>query len=159
MKISRNSIKQIIKETLENAESFETVLDKFILIKGLENHFKVDKDTIDYDCNFSVIWRVEMESRTWGIKSITPVVNSVRGQIFWKIDKEYLEEDQLPIIKELSDFENEYVFEGTLEISSLNPYKNKKWIILDEEFKITSGGELFPNELEIDFNKMEINIY
>jgi len=160
MKKLRNSIRNLIKETLENAQSFETVIDSYnVHIIGLDELFKVDRDIIDYDSEFSVVWALDIESRTWGIKSMIPRVNSVRGTINWKIEKEFLEANKLEIIRKNSDHESETYIEGTLTLNSLNKFNNNVWEVDDNDFEVHEGDEIFPTDLTIDFKKMKIEVF
>lgn len=158
MKEENRKLRQLIRETIETAGSFETKINKGIYIRGLENFFKIDKYDLDYECDFSVLWSLDIESRSWGLKSIIPNVSSVRGLIKWKALKDDLEKEIFDFIKSKSNYEDKYYLEGEIEFSSLNKFEGKEWIILDEDFKIKDNGELFPSEIEIDFYKMEITI-
>lgn len=161
MKITHNKLKQLIKESLENSNSFETTIDTYnVHITGLDEVFGVSKNSIDnVETKFSVIWNLDIESRTWGIKSINTEVLSVRGSIDWMAEKEYLDEDELEKIKKFSKYESETFLEGTIELTSLNKFNNHVWEIDDSDFEIHGNDQIYPTELEIDFIKMKIRVY
>lgn len=158
MEKETKKLRQLIRETIETAGSFETKITKDIYLRGLNSFFKVESHELDYECDFSVIWSLEIESRSWGLKSIIPNVSSIRGTINWLVIKDLLDKETFDFIKSKSNYEDDDYLHGEIEFSSLNKFEGKEWIILDEDFKIKDGGELFPAEIEIDFYKMEITI-
>jgi hypothetical protein len=158
MKSLNNTIRKIIKENIDTAGNFETKITKGVYIRGLEKFFDIEKSDLDYDCDFSILWSLDIESRSWGLKSIIPNVSSIRGTIKWRVIKDLLEKEVYDFIKSKSNYEDEDYLEGEMEFNSLNKFEGKEWIILDEDFKIKDSGELFPSEIDIDFYKMEITI-
>jgi hypothetical protein len=160
MKNIRNSIRQIIKETFESVGNYESVVESYnVRITGFHNLFDLDKFEIDYhDAKFSIIWTLDIEGRSWGLKSIRPMVTSIRGEIHWTVDKEELEPEKIDYIRKESNYENDYSFEGVLEINSLNKVDGHSWIIKDDNFKINENGELYPKELTINFDGLEIEV-
>lgn len=160
--ISENNskkLKKLIRETIENFHSYETVLDSYNSIYGFENVFKkINKSSINYESKFSIIWTLEIESRTWGLKSIYPVVTSVRGTIDWFVDKDELNNEEIEYLRNFSGYENKDQIEGKFELSSLNKFNGKEWKINHTDFKVSESGELYPTEIEIDFNEMLITI-
>lgn len=153
----RTKIKQLIKEAYQGLEDFETKIDHTV-VSGLDKILGVDDSVLDYDASFSVIWSIDIDSSRSGIKSILPMVSSVRGEIIWKVDKEYLERDQIEKIIKLKDTESEHYYEGIIELTSLNPFNGKKWEIDDRYFSISNSGSIIPYNLDIDFNQMKISV-
>lgn len=160
MKNLREKIKNIIKESFENDKNFETTIDSYgVSLYGLAEIFKgIDIDNLQYETKFSVLWSIEVESRTWGIKDIHIIVYSVRGSIDWSMDKEELDDMQLTKLKKIANHESETTIEGSIEFSSLNKMNGREWTLDSSDFEVKQGGELYPTDLIIDFAKMKITI-
>jgi len=153
----RQKIKSLIREAYQGMENFETPI-KDAYIVGLDQLFGCDRSILDYKPEFSIIWGIEIESKSWGIESIYPVIYSVRGSIEWRIEKEYAEEEDLQKLKNFKHTESSNYYEGVIEFNTLNEFNNKDWNIIDNDLEIGEHGSIIPNDLNINFNKMEIEI-
>jgi hypothetical protein len=157
MKKLRQKIKSLIREAYQGMENFETPI-KDAYVVGLDQVLRCNKNIIDYKPELSVIWGIEIESKSWGIESIYPVVYSVRGSIEWRIEKEYAEEEDLQKLEDFKYTESSDYYEGVIEFNTLNEFNNKDWNIIDNDLEIGEHGSIAPNDLNINFNKMEIEI-
>lgn len=160
MKELRKEIRNLIKESFDNIDTYESVIESYnVNIRGFHNLFDLDKLEIDYhDAKFSIIWTLDIEARSWGIKSIRPMVTSIRGEIHWTVDKGELDPDKVDYIRKESNYENDYSFEGVLEFNTLNKIDGHSWIIKDDNFKINENGELYPSDLTINFDGLEMEV-
>lgn len=157
MKQIRQKIKNIIFEAYQGMENFVTpIKDAYVI--GLDQLLGCDKNLIEYKPEFSIIWGIEIESNSWGINSIYPIVYSVRGSLEWRIEKEYAEEEDLIKLRNFDYTETSDYFEGEIEFNSLNNFMNKDWTVLTTDFQISEHGTIVPENLDINFNKMEIEI-
>jgi hypothetical protein len=86
-----------------------------------------------YDSSLEIKWSVELEGRSWGIKSISPSIHSIIGELVFSKDLD--EEREIEI----------------------NTVKDPSW---DIEIKQYSYKEyLCPSNVEIDFDEKRILVH
>jgi hypothetical protein len=88
----------------------------------------------DYDgSSLKIKWNVEIEGRSWGIKSISPSINSIVGTLTFSNEADNVKDIEIDTLHDLS---------WDIEIQQ---YEYKEY--------------LAPSELEINFDKKHILVY
>jgi hypothetical protein len=134
-----------------------TTKDFELTVEGLNYKLGLPKNIdIDYSLWYGcVLWSVDIETREWGIKSISPNVYDYEIEIKWSIDKSDLTTNQLQKLLQ-NDLGEHYPAE-----ESANFIEGK--IRLNRNYKVNTeiefAGDLMQiNEVIVNFNDNEITV-
>jgi hypothetical protein len=131
-----------------------------VYVYGLKECFgvpDVDIDTGKPTCY--VDWRLDLEERSWGLKSIDVYVTRVVVSIEWEVCSEGLtEEEKSKLIAAGGSEYRSGTIGGLIELNSKEKWHDKEWT-LDSDFEVEEGGSCYPKQVEIDFEKMIITIF
>lgn len=137
--------------------------DNEIYLLDINKYFGTNYDVDDYEKTAKVKFNVDIEARSWGIKSISLYVTSVYFELNWKVEVEKKDETEIEkflskggnIIKsyESSVGEDTIIIEGTLIIDT---NKDKEWEI-DSDVQM-NDDTLSVSNLEINFENKKIEI-
>lgn len=134
-----------------------TTKDFELTIEGLNYKLGLPKNIdIDYSLWYGcILWSVDIETREWGIKSISPTVYDYEIEIKCSIDKSDLTTNQIQKLLQ-DDLGEHYPAE-----ENANFIEGK--IVLNKNYKLTSeielaGDLLQVNEVIVDFMDNEITI-
>jgi hypothetical protein len=138
--MKRKHIRNIINEIMENqGDDYYRTTIKGAYVNSYDfEKVKFPNDERDLDVMFSdfiVVWDLDMESRSWGVKNIGTVIKTISGTIL------------------VEDFDTrEVVLEETINVGP----DNNEWTI--ENKMSIEGGSIYPTSLEINFAKKTIEV-
>jgi len=135
---------------------FKTSLEDCNLY-GLSKHLGMPQVDIDTSKTCSVNWAVNIEARSWGIKSIESYAVGVIVSIDWSVYLDELTQDEKDKLIDFGGKEYSNTIEGTIEIDSTEKWNGKEWTIKNE-IALSEYGAFYPQSCEIDFQSMEILI-
>jgi hypothetical protein len=110
----------------------------------------------------TVEWVFYLESREWGIKSISAVATKLTTSIEWSAYTEDMSEEDKAKLIAAGGFEHpkrewkDGYIEGIYEFDSGIKIGDKPWTIESEIS--TDGGQISPDDCGIDFNDMSIYV-
>jgi hypothetical protein len=108
--------------------------------------------------NVTVKWRLEIEAREYGVKSIILIVQNVSGNIDWEIESNEMGQEELAMLqdKKIGGIINGNEFiEGHLFFSVINGHEG--WKIISKDFTVKSDF-IQPEEVVVDFKAKTITI-
>lgn len=128
---------------------------------GIHEHLKVSKDIdvwVDTAAKATVLFSIEPEARSWGIKSIQVLIINIMIDLVWEVDDEGLNAEEIQTLQNAGGtYFNNGKIEGVVAINSGTTFAGKDWEIKNEvEFK--PDGALSLDEIDIDLEKCIITI-
>ena len=137
--------------------------DNEIYLLDINKYFGTNYD-VDYDKKTAKVkFNVDIEARSWGIKSISLYVTSVYFELDWTVEVEKKDEEEIKNLKnnggkviesyEKSIDEDTIIIEGTLIIDT---NKDKEWEI--NSYIEMNDDTLSVSNLEINFENKKIEI-
>lgn len=130
-----------------------------IQINGLEDYLKCNGIDIDKeDAKSSIEWNTEVEASSYGIKSIIVSVTKVTASINWSASTQEITSSDREKLEATRAMETRHEsFEGDLTIDSTKQIDGRNWEI-KEEFYFKPDGQIYPANVEIDFNTFTITV-
>lgn len=117
---------------------------------------KLDVDAGNITC--FIEWRLGVEARSWGIKSIDVHVTKVTALFEWEVYAgDLTEEEKAKLIAAGGREYRNNTIGGTIEVVSSEKWNGSEWKI-DSDFGLSEDGMCCPQDAEIDFEAMKINI-
>jgi len=137
--------------------------DNEIYLLDINKYFGTNYDVDDDKKTAKVKFNVDIEARSWGIKSISLYVTSVYFELDWTVEVEKKDEEEIKNLKnnggkviesyEKSIDEDTIIIEGTLIIDT---NKDKEWEI-NSDIEM-NDDTLSVSNLEINFENKKIEI-
>lgn len=115
---------------------------------------------IDFDISADkciVEWGASVETRDWGIKSISSYVKRVYFELSWEVYTDDITEEDKQMLFDLGGTEYRDTITGSMEINTDKEIDGQKWII-QEDIKATNYGDISPAIVDVDFKQLKITI-
>lgn len=129
-------------------------------ISNIESYLNIQDNIDDVTATTKVSWDLDIDARSWGIKSIDISVPKVVCSVEWFAengDYSYLSNNAIDVLTAAGYKNSNGDFEGIIEIDSAEKINGKEWTIEVEKGDY-SWDSLMPREVEVDFKEMKIKV-
>ena len=140
MESLRKQIRNIILENFEPVTSFSTKIENSVSLYGLQKseigiqYGLETKSDLEDESQLIVDWEVEFDAREYGIKDFDVRIKNVRGVILVKPNPESDEIVEIPFNAEELRFK------------------------INNNIEIKNHSAIYPTDIEIDFQRKEIEV-